>query len=158
LVGSVTGSTQQKAFEDLKVYLHNLTTLASPQLGEPLLRYVAASPHAVSAVLVREKEDENRKKQLPIYYVSKTLDGAKKFYTEMEKVAYAIVMSSKKLKHYFQAHKIVIPSSFPLDNIFKNPEAIGRIRRWETKINDYVIEFVGRNTIKSQALVDFVVD
>ena len=74
----------------------------------------------------------------------------------MEKVAYAIVMASKKLKHYFQAHKIVIPSSFPLDNIFKNPEAIGRIRRWATEINDFVIEFVGRNTIKSQALTDFL--
>ena len=43
----------------------------------------------------------------------------------MEKVAYAVVMASRKLKHYFQAHKIIIPLSFPLDNIFKNPKAIG---------------------------------
>jgi hypothetical protein len=70
----------------------------------------------------------------------------------MEKVAYAVVMASRKLKHYFQAHKIIIPSSFPLDNIFKNPEAIGRIEKWATEINDYV------NTIKSQALADFVAD
>jgi hypothetical protein len=131
--------------------LHNLTTLASPQPGEPLL-YVAALPHAVSAVLVREKQEEHQKKQLPVYYVSETLDGAKKFYIEMEKVAYAVVMASKKLKHYFQAHKIIIPLSFPLDNIFKNPEAIGRIEKWATEINDYV------NTIKSQALADFVAD
>ena len=62
------------------------------------------------------------------------------------------------LSHYFQAHKIIIPSSFPLDNIFKNPEAIGRIRRWATEINDFVIEFVGRNTINSQALANFVAD
>jgi hypothetical protein len=82
---------------------------------------VVASPHAVSAMLVREREDEHQKKQVLVYYVSKTLDGAKKVYTEMEKVAYAIVMAARKLKHYFQAHKITIPSSFPLDNIFKNP-------------------------------------
>jgi hypothetical protein len=56
--------------------------------------------------------------------------------------------------HYFQAHKIIIPSSFPLDNIFKNPEAIGRIGKWAIKINDFVIEFVRRNAIKSQALAD----
>jgi predicted amino acid racemase len=52
-------------------------------------------------VLVREKQEEHQKKQLPVYYVSKTLDGAKKFYTEMEKVAYAVVMASRKLEHYF---------------------------------------------------------
>jgi hypothetical protein len=76
----------------------------------------------------------------------------------MEKVAYAVVMASRKLKHYFQAHKIIIPSSFPLDNIFKNLEAIGRIGKWATEINDFIIEFIGRSTIKSQALADFVTD
>ena len=95
------GPPQQVAFEDLKVYLHNLTTLASPQPSEPLLLYVVASPHAVSAVLVKENQEEHQKKQLLVYYVSKTLDGAKMFYIEMEKVAYAVVMASRKLKHYF---------------------------------------------------------
>ena len=85
----------------MKVYLHNLTTLASPQPSKPLLLYVVASPHAVSAVLVKENQEEHKKKQLPVYYVSETLDGAKKLYTEMEKIAYAIVMASRKLKHYF---------------------------------------------------------
>ena len=83
-----------------------------------------ASPHAGSVVLVKENQEELQKKQLPVYYVSETLDGAKKFYTEMEKVAYVVVMDSRKLKHFFQEHKITIPSSFLLDNIFKNPEAI----------------------------------
>ena len=85
----------------MKVYLHNLTTLASPQPDEPLLLYVVASPHDVSAVLVKENQEEHQKKQLPVYYVSKTLDGAKKFYIEMEKVAYAVVIASRNLKHYF---------------------------------------------------------
>ena len=55
-------------------------------------------------------------------------------------------------------HKITIPSSFLLDNIIKNPEAIGRIGKWDTKINDFTIEFIERNAIKSQALIDFLVD
>jgi hypothetical protein len=62
--------------------------------------YVAASPHAISTVLVREQQEEHQKKQLLVYYVSETLYGAKKFYTEMEKVAYVVVMASRKLKHY----------------------------------------------------------
>ena len=52
-------------------------------------------------VLVREKQEEHQKKQLLVYYVSETLDGTKKFYIEMEKVAYVVVMASRKLKHYF---------------------------------------------------------
>jgi len=74
-------------------------------------------------VLVKEKQEEHQKRQLLVYYVFKTLDSAKKIYTEMEKVAYTVLMASRKLKHYFLVHKIIIPSSYPLDNIFKNPEA-----------------------------------
>jgi hypothetical protein len=46
------GPIQQKAFEELKQYLIQLTTLTPPSLGAPLLLYVAASHAAVSAALV----------------------------------------------------------------------------------------------------------
>jgi hypothetical protein len=46
------GSTQQKAFDELKQYLIDLTTLTPPMLGAPLLLYEAASHSAVSAALV----------------------------------------------------------------------------------------------------------
>jgi hypothetical protein len=49
------GPTQQKAFEELKQYLINLTTLTPPVLGAPLLLYVVASHSAVSVALVQEK-------------------------------------------------------------------------------------------------------
>jgi hypothetical protein len=48
---------QQKAFEELKQYLVDLTTLTPHSLGTPLLLYVAASHYAVSAALVQEKQD-----------------------------------------------------------------------------------------------------
>ena len=76
----------------------------------------------------------------------------------MEKVAYVVVMASRKLKHYFQVHKITIPLSFSLDNIFKNLKAIGQIQKFATEINDFAIEFVGRNAIKYKALADFLAD
>jgi hypothetical protein len=47
------GPVQQKAFEELKQYLIDLTTLTPPALGAPLLLYVAASHSAVSAALVQ---------------------------------------------------------------------------------------------------------
>jgi hypothetical protein len=79
------GSAQQKAFDKLKSYLLNLTTLASPLPGQTLLLYMSALPHIVSAVLVKEGEDEHQQRQLLVYFVSETLEGPKKFYIEMEK-------------------------------------------------------------------------
>jgi hypothetical protein len=43
---------QLRAFEELKQYLIDLTTLTPPSLGAPLLLYVAASHSVVSAALV----------------------------------------------------------------------------------------------------------
>jgi hypothetical protein len=59
--------------------------------------------------------------------VSEALLGAKLNYTEVEKIAYAILTSSRKLKHYFQAHKITVSTSQPLGDILRNKEASGRI-------------------------------
>jgi hypothetical protein len=63
------GPVQQKAFEELKQYLIDLTTLTPPTPGAPLLLYVAASHSAVSAALVQEKLEDQVKKQAPIYFV-----------------------------------------------------------------------------------------
>jgi hypothetical protein len=95
------GPAQQKAFEELKPYLIDLTTLTPPSLGTPLLLYVVASHAAVSATLVQEKQDGQIKKQAPIYFVSEVLSPSKKNYTELEKVLYAVLMASRKLRHYF---------------------------------------------------------
>jgi hypothetical protein len=67
------GPAQQKAFEELKQYLIDLTTLTPPSPGAPLLLYVAASHSAVSATLVQEKQDGQVKKQAPVYFVSEVL-------------------------------------------------------------------------------------
>jgi hypothetical protein len=67
------GPVQQKAFKDLKQYLIQLTTLTPPSSGAPLLLYVAASHVAVSAVLVQETQDDQVKKQVPVYFISEVL-------------------------------------------------------------------------------------
>jgi hypothetical protein len=46
------GPAQQKAFEELKKYLIDLTTLTPPSPWAPLLLYVVASHSAVSTTLV----------------------------------------------------------------------------------------------------------
>jgi hypothetical protein len=150
------GPAQQKAFEELKQYLIDLTTLTPPSPGAPLLLYVAASHSAVSAALVQEKVDDQVKKQAPVYFVSKVLSPSKKNYTELENVLYAVLMASRKLRHYFQAYHIIVPSSQSLKDIMRNKEATGRIGKWVAELNEFTIDYVHRSSIQSQALVDFI--
>jgi hypothetical protein len=152
------GSAQQKAFEELKQYLNNLTTLTPPSPGAPLLLYVAASHSAVSAALVQEKLDGQIKKQDPVYYVSEVLSLSKKNYTELEKVLYVMLMASRKLRHYFQAYHIIVPSSQPLKDIMRNREATGRIGKWAAELNEFSIDYVHISSIQSQELADFIDD
>jgi hypothetical protein len=152
------GSAQQKAFEELKQYLIDLTTLTPPTPGAPLLLYVAASHSAVSAALVQEKLEGQNKKQVPVYFVSEVLSLSKKNYTELEKVLYAVLMASKKLRHYFKAYHIIVPSSQPLKDIMRNREATRRVGKWAAELNEFTIDYVHRSSIQSQALVDFIAD
>jgi ribonuclease HI len=152
------GPTQQKAFEELKQYLIDLTTLTPPVLGAPLLLYVAASHSAVSAALVQEKLEGQAKKQDLVYFVSEVLSLSKKNYTELEKVLYAVLMASRKLRHYFQAYHIIVPSSQPLKDIMRNRQATGRIGKWVVELNEFTIDYMHRSSIQSQALADFIAD
>ena len=63
------------------------------------------------------------------------MSRAKLNYTEIEKIAYAVLISSRKLKHYFQAHEITMPSTQPLGDILSNKEASGRIGKWATEVS-----------------------
>jgi hypothetical protein len=141
------GPAQQKAFEDLKQYLIDLTTLTPPSPGAPLLLYVAASHSAVSASLVQEKLEGQVKKQAQLYFVSEVLSLSKKNYTELEKVLYAVLMASRKLRHYFQAYHIIVPSSQPLKDIMRNREATRRIGKWAAELNEFIIDYVHRSSI-----------
>ena len=65
--------------------------------GEVLSLYIATSKKVVRMVLVIERKGEQRL----VYYTSKVLHGVDVWYQRIEKLAYAIVLTSKKLKHYF---------------------------------------------------------
>jgi ribonuclease HI len=93
-----------------------------------------------------------------LYFVSEVLSASKKNYTELEKVLYAVLMASKKLRHYFQTYHIIVPSSQPLKDIMRNREATGRVGKWATELNEFTIDYVHRYSIQSQALADFIAD
>jgi ribonuclease HI len=152
------GPEQQQAFDDLKKYLEDAAVMNKPSPKAELLLYIAATDTVVSAVLVEERKEADALMQFPIYYVSEALNGSKLFYSEMEKMAYAVVMAKRKIRHYFQCHNVSVPTAFPLRDMFENKESTGRMGKWATELAEHVINFVARSAIKSQVLADFVAD
>ena len=100
----------QQAFEELKAYLSTPPLLSPSQPGEELFLYLAVSPAAFSAALIREEE----KVQKPVYYASRVLRRAEERFPPMEKLAFALVTATCKLKPYFQAHTVVVLTDRPL--------------------------------------------
>ena len=135
-----------------------MVKMTSPDPKDVLLLYISASYSAVSAALVLEREVEGKKKQLPVYFVSEALAGSKLLYSELEKIAHAVIMSGRKLRHYFEAHKIIVVTDQPLHDLFSNREASVRIAKWASKLSEFYIDFERRTAIKSQVLVDFIAD
>jgi hypothetical protein len=123
-----------------------------------MLLYVAATPTVVSAVLVVERQAKKLAKQHPMYFVSEVLYHSCSRYPNIQKLIYAILMSSRKLKHYLLSHKIKVVSSYPLGTIIHNRDVIGRIAQWSVELGQYDIEFVTRTVINSQALTNFVAE
>jgi hypothetical protein len=75
------------------------------------LLYVSASQSTVTAALVQEVVEESVKRQMHVYFVSEVLGPSKINYREMEKVLYVVLMASRKLRHYFQSHNMIVPLS-----------------------------------------------
>jgi hypothetical protein len=136
----------------LKLYLQQLPTLSSLEQGQPLILYVSAIHSVVNGALVVEKETskagKTTKQQFPVYFVLEVLKGSK--------ICYAVIMSVRKLRHYFEAHTIILLTNQSLNDIFDNRDSSGRISKWAMELSEYVVDFEKRSAIKLQILVDFV--
>ena len=94
----------------MKAYLFAPPLLSPSQSGEELFLYLAVSPAAISTALIRKEE----RVQKPVYYASRVLREVEERYSAMEKLAFALVMASRKLKPYFQAYTVVVLTNKPL--------------------------------------------
>ena len=126
----------------------------SPTLGEILYLYLAASDETLTAVLIKEIS----RKQLPMYYVSKALHLSELNYSKIEKLAYTLIMASRKLRQYFQSHHIVILTDQPIKDILQKMSSSGRMVKWSVELSEYSLEFRPRRAIKAQILADFVAE
>ena len=123
-------------------------------MGEELYLYLAITPHAVSLALIREEG----KVQKSVYYTSLALRGAEGQYPQIEKLAFALIIALRKLRHYFQAHVINVMTDHPLKKAMNKLEAVGRLIQWAVKLSEFDIKYQLRNAIKAQALEDFIAE
>ena len=122
--------------------------------GEELYLYLAVSPHVISSTLIREEA----KVQKPVYYTSRALRGAEGRYPLIEKLAFALITASRKLRHYFQVHVINVMTDHPLKKAMNKLEAAGRLIQWVVELSEFDIRYQPRNAIKAQALADFIAE
>ncbi|XP_073137462.1 uncharacterized protein [Henckelia pumila] len=144
----------EKAFQDLKAYLKQLSVLNKPTQGEALFLYLAVTPRAASSVLIRRDETNHQR----VYFVSHALKGAELIYLTQEKLALALVITARKLRPYFLSHPITVLTKSVLGKIATNPDTSGRLIRWITEMSEYDIKFEPRTAIKAQALADFLAE
>ncbi|GJU00782.1 reverse transcriptase domain-containing protein [Tanacetum coccineum] len=118
----------ETAFKQMKQSIAELPMLAAPTEKEELIMYLAAAKEAISAVLMTERGG----KQIPIYFVSRALQGPEINYTPMEKLILALLLY--------------------------NLEVAGRLLKWRFELEEYDIQYRPRTSVKGQILADFIVE
>jgi hypothetical protein len=65
------------------------------------------------------------------------------------KLAYALLITSRKLSHYFQAHQIEVRTSSTLEEVLNNRGATRKNTKWVIELSMYDIVFQPRIAIKT---------
>jgi hypothetical protein len=96
--------------------------------------------------------------QRPVYFISEVLLESKARCQPVQKLLYAVLITSRKLRHYFQEYSITVVTDYPLGDILQNQDATGRISKWAVGLGALNIDFKTRAAIKSQVVVDFMAE
>jgi hypothetical protein len=113
---------------------------------------------STAIIIERGESDINHKIQYSVYFISEVLSDSKTQYFHITKLAYALLITSHKLSHYFQAHQIEVHTSSTLGEILNNREVTGKIAKWVIELSMYDIIYKPRTAIKAQALSDFMAE
>ena len=76
----------------------------------------------------------------------------------MEKLILALITAARKLRPYFQAHTIEVPTEYPMKQALHKPETSGRLMKWAIELSEFDIRYRPKTAIKGQVLADFVME
>ncbi|XP_057755615.1 uncharacterized protein LOC130974778 [Arachis stenosperma] len=144
----------EKAFAELKTILSSPPVLQRPEVGKPLYLYLSISDHSISSALVIEIG----RTQQPVYFVNRVMQPTEQRYPKIEQLALALVVTARRLRHYFQSHTIIVRTNHPLRQILTKPELAGRLTKWSIELSEFDIQFQPRSALKAQVLADFITE
>ena len=93
------------------------------QEGENLYLYLTVSATLVSTALIWEED----KTEFPVYYVSQAFQRAEAKYPRIEKIAFTLIVASRKLSPYFQANPILVMTDQPIKKSMNKPKTAWRM-------------------------------
>ncbi|CAL8175031.1 unnamed protein product [Prunus armeniaca] len=128
--------------------------LSTLELGDILMIYLSVLATAVISLLIQPKESVEH----PVHYVSKALQDAEIRYPDIEKLAFALVVSARRLRPNFQAHTIHVLTNQPLKQVLQNPETSERLVKWAIELGEFDIHYKPRLATKGQAVADFILE
>ena len=76
----------------------------------------------------------------------------------MEKLILVLVTTSRKLRPYFQAHTVQVPTEYPMKQILHKLETSGRLIKGAIELSEFDIRYKPRTAIKGQILADFIME
>ena len=70
----------------------------------------------------------------------------------------ALITALRRLRHYFNAHPIVVLTSTPLKAALRMSDFSGRMEKWYVELGRFHIEYEPITAIEGQILADFIVE
>ncbi|XP_071700464.1 uncharacterized protein [Rutidosis leptorrhynchoides] len=95
---------------------------------------------------------------MPIYFVSKALSGSELNYLPIEKLVYALVVTARRLRRYFQAHSITVLTDQLIRQLLYKPEISGRLTKWTIDLGEHEIVYCARSAIKGQVMANYLAE
>ena len=71
-----------------------------------------------------------------MYFISEVLFDSKTHYSQIQKLLYAVLITKRKLCHYFESHLVMVMMSFPLGEVIQSQDAMGRTTKWALELMD----------------------
>ena len=73
-------------------------------------------------------------------------------------MVYALIVSFKKLRLYFQEHTITVLTDQLIRLVLHRSDTSSQLNKWIIELEEFDIKYLMRPSIKAQALADFILE